>query len=121
MPEIHKAGKSAKCKELYGSTEKEMKMLHGEILALERPWRIPSISVSVRRFQIAKNRIIMFLSVVRCKHAYERKKFRLGTSGQELEAQIYQKEKLSVVISYICDSFFVSPVHFLSLSLSLDF
>ena len=74
----------------------KMKMLCGEILALERLWRLPSISVSARRFQIAKNRINMFPSVVRCMHAYERKNFWLGTSGQEPEAQIYQKEKFDV-------------------------
>jgi hypothetical protein len=63
-------------------------------LALAKLWRLPSIYVSARRFQIAKNhQKSMFLSVVRCMHAYERKPFRLGTSGQEPKTQICQKEK----------------------------
>ena len=69
-----------------------MKMLHGEILALERPWRLPCISVSARRFQISKNRINRFLSVVRCMDANERQDFRRRASGREVEAQSYQKE-----------------------------
>ena len=72
--------------------KKKLKMLNGEILALERLWRLPCISVSARRFQISKNRINRFLSVVRCMDANERQDFRRRASDREVTTQTYQKE-----------------------------